>query len=172
MRRSWGLSLLREEGLNDPVFFWAADLMQGLKSPVPVITQRLAVLELAMLRAAGRAFPDVIARDGDPTVLRVMAAMPAPPPEEEKLSPAQKKERARAAQEARIVLSERAVAAGVLDPDMLRARYLDLDPGQDAKPEQISEATPDSVRARVLMFQMAQKQDSAAARARGHRQGH
>jgi len=160
-----GLSLLREEGLNDPVFFWAADLMQGLKTPAPVLTQRLAVLELVMLRAAGRVLPDAVARDGDPTILRVMAAMPAPPPEEEKLTAAQKKERARAAQETRIVLSERAVAAGVLDPDMLRARYLDLDLSQDAKPEQISEATSENVRARVLMFQTATKQDSAAARA-------
>jgi hypothetical protein len=162
-----GLSLLREEGLNDPLFFWAADQLQGLKTPAPVLTQRPAVLELVMLRAVGRALPDAVARDDDPTTMRIIAAMPVAPPEDtkEKLTAAQKKERARAAQEARILLSERAVALGVLDPEMLRARYLDLDLSQDAKPEQITDAAPNNVRARVLMFQMAKKQDSAAARA-------
>lgn len=160
-----GLSLLREQGLDDPVFFWAADVMQGQRAPTPAGLKRLAPLELMMLRTAGRAFPEAIVRDGDPTMMRVLASMPAPPPEEEKLTAAQRKDRIRALQENRVVMSEWAVSLGVLDPEMLRARYLDVDLSQDAKPITLDAATADNVRARVMMFQAAKKQTSPAARA-------
>jgi hypothetical protein len=165
----FGLSLLREQGETDPAFFWAADLLQGLKTPAPADLRRLTPLELVMLRAAAKPFPEAAVAEGDPTLLRVLAAMPPLPPDdpkaEAKLTAAQKKERARAQQEARIALSERAVALGVLEPEMLRARYLDLDLGQDAPPPAIADATADSVRARARLFQLARAQTSETARA-------
>ncbi len=160
-----GLSLLREQGLDDPIFFWAADVMQGQRPTAPAGLQRVQPLELVMLRAAGRAFPEAMMRGDDPTVLRVAAPMPQPPLEEEKLNAAQKKERTRVLQESRIMMSERAVALGVLDPEMLRARYLDLNLSQDAKPITLEDATADNVRARVMMFQAARKQTASVARA-------
>jgi hypothetical protein len=160
-----GLSLLREQGVDAPAFFWAADLIQGNRPLTPNGLQRLAPLELAMLRKAGRPFPDAVVRDGDPTMLRVLAQMPPPAVEDEKLNDAEKKDRARLMQEARIVVAERAVAAGSLDPEDLRALYLALDLSQDAQPPQLAQATADSVRARAHMYQLAKAQTVPAARA-------
>jgi hypothetical protein len=160
-----GLSLLREQGLDDAIFFWAADVLQGQKVAAPANLQRLPPLELVMLRAAGRTFPDSLARSDDPTVLRVWAAMPQTPLEEEKLNAAQRKERIKQQQESRLLVSERAVALGVLDAEMLRARYLDFDISQDAKPITLAEATADNLRARVMMYQNAHKQTDPKVRA-------
>ncbi|MDX2142150.1 MAG: hypothetical protein SFV19_02235 [Rhodospirillaceae bacterium] len=160
-----GLSLLREQGVEAPAFFWAADLIQGNRPLTPNGLQRLTPLELAMLRKAGRTFPDAVVRDGDPTLLRVLAQMPVPAVEDEKLNDTEKKDRARLMQEARIVVAERAVAAGALDPEDLRALYLALDLSQDAQPPQLAQATADSVRARAHMYQLAKAQTVPAAQA-------
>ncbi|MSO96832.1 MAG: hypothetical protein EXR11_01235 [Rhodospirillaceae bacterium] len=160
-----GLSLLREQGVEDPAFFWAAELLQGNRPLTPNGLQRIAPLELAMLRATGRAFPDAVVRDGDPTMLRVLAEMPLPAIEDEKLTEAEKKDRARLMQDSRIVTAERAAAMGALDPEVVRTLYVALDLSQDTQPVQLAQATADNVRARAYMFQIAKAQTVPTARA-------
>jgi len=117
------MDLLRESGTDESVFFWVAELMAGNRPITPNGLERLTVLQLAMLRSAGRPFPDQLVRAGDPTLLRMLAE--APPlfvvgeddPEEVRI------ERLRRALDARLAAAERAVALGSLEPEILRQLY-------------------------------------------------
>ncbi|MBL8644220.1 MAG: hypothetical protein JNK21_09825 [Rhodospirillaceae bacterium] len=163
-----GLSLLREEGLNDPAFFWAADVMQGNRTPMPADLIAVTPLELAMLRVAGLAFPEALVAASDPTMLRVLAAMPpvvSMGTEDAKLPAAERKKRVRAQNEARVTVAERAVALGVLDPQTLRDLYAKLDLSQDPPPVPLAEATIEKVATRAYIYQLAKSQNVVTARA-------
>jgi hypothetical protein len=159
-----GLSLLREEGVNDPVFFWAADVMQGLKVPAPADLTAVSPLELAMLRTAGQPFPDALVLSGDPTVLRVLASMTPAAADEGKISADEKKKRARQQAEARIVIAERAVALGVLDPKELAALYAAFDLEKEPPP-QLANATLEKVATRAYIYQLVKSQSVSSAKA-------
>ncbi len=159
-----GLSLLREQGVEDPNFFWAADVMQGLKVPAPAKLENVRPLELAMLRAGGQPFPDALVLSGDATVMRVLASMQPAPPEDAKITAEEKKKRLRQQTEARIAIAERAVVLGAADPQNLRDLYaaLDLSGGPAV---QLADANVDKVATRAYLYQLAKSQNTATARA-------
>lgn len=117
------LDLLRETGIDDAAFFWVAELMAGNRPITPSGLDRLSPLQLAMLRHAGRPFPPQLVRDGDPTLLRVLATseplyVAADDEAEEVVA-----ERVRQGLDQRLEAAERAVELGALTPDVLRALY-------------------------------------------------
>jgi hypothetical protein len=160
-----GLSLLREQGIKDEALFWAAELLQGERPLTPNGLRRLEPVVLAMLRQAGRALPETVLRYGDPTALRVAAGYTETLPADDKLTPAELADRARLQAEARIVIAERAVDLGALDVQQLRDLYLGVDFSQDAQPPQLTQITPDNVRGRAFMYQLAVAQTVPTARA-------
>ena len=163
-----GLGLLREQKIDDPAFFWLADMMQGNK---PLAPQNLAVLQplhIAMLRRAAGALPESLLQSTDPTTLGALAALPLADPNADpadKTPAAEKRDRQRMAVEARILLAEHAVAAGTLKPDALRALYRQWDAKIDPNPPSITKITAEDVRGRALLFQSAQAQTVPTARA-------
>ncbi|MDX2222112.1 MAG: hypothetical protein SFV21_05140 [Rhodospirillaceae bacterium] len=160
-----GLSLLREQGVQDEAFFWAADLLQGERPLTPNGLRTLEPVVLAMLRQAARPLPDTVARHGDPTVLAVAAGYTEAAPTDDKLTPAELADRIRLQAEARIALAERAVNLGALDVEKLRQLYLGVDFSQDAQPPQLTQVTAADVRGRAFMFQLAAAQTVPTARA-------
>lgn len=117
------IDLLRETGVDDPAFFWVAELMAGNRPITPNGLERLDPVQLAMLRTAGRPFPPQLVRNGDPTLLRVLAnAEPLYVAEEDDPEDVVA-ERLQAAIELRLDAAERAVALGALSPDRLRDLY-------------------------------------------------
>jgi len=161
------LSLLHEQGVDDPAFYWAAELMRGNRPLTPNGLGRLSPLNLAMLRHAGGPFPSALVRAGDPTLLRVMARMPllVEAEEGEEVTEEEKQKRRHAAENAHIVIAERAVAAGSLDVEELRVLYKNIDFAQDPEPPQLSQLSSDNARARVYMFQLASQQTVPTAQA-------
>ena len=117
------IDLLRELGTDDQAFFWAAEIMSGHRPITPNGLRRLSPLQLAMLRGAGRPLPSQLVRDGDPTLLRVLAE--AEPlfivgdDDDEVIV----EERLRRALDDRLRAAERAVSLGALDPEVLRNLY-------------------------------------------------
>ncbi|NKB44927.1 MAG: hypothetical protein GKS03_11685 [Alphaproteobacteria bacterium] len=117
------LDLLRETGIDDAAFFWVAELMAGNRPITPSGLTRLSPLQLAMLRHAGRPFPPQLVRNGDPTLLRVLAtAEPLYVAAEDEAEDVVA-ERVRQGLDLRLEAAERAVELGALTPDILRALY-------------------------------------------------
>ncbi|MBT6960733.1 MAG: hypothetical protein HOA00_06275 [Rhodospirillaceae bacterium] len=117
------LDLLRETGVDDAAFFWVAELMAGNRPITPSGLDRLSPLQLAMLRHAGRPFPAQLVRDGDSTLLRVLAtAEPLYVAAEDEAEDVVA-ERVRQGLDLRLEAAERAVELGALSPDVLRALY-------------------------------------------------
>jgi hypothetical protein len=117
------LDLLRETGIDDAVFFWVAELMAGNRPITPNGLKSLSPLQLSMLRHAGRPFPPQLVRDGDPTLLRVLATseplyVVSADEAEDVIA-----DRLRQALDLRLESAERAVQLGALDVDVLRALY-------------------------------------------------
>lgn len=163
-----GLGLLREQKIDDPAFFWLADMMQGNKPLAPQNLAALQPLHIAMLRRAAGALPESLLQTTDPTTLGALAAIPLADPNADpadKTPAADKRERQRMAVEARILLAERAVAVGTLKPDALRALYRQWDAKIDPNPPSITKITAEDVRGRALLFQSAQAQTVPTARA-------
>lgn len=117
------IDLLRETGLDDPAFFWVAELMAGNRPITPNGLERLVPLELAMLRTAGRPFPPQLVRNGDPTLLRVLSDADLLYVAEDDAAEDVIADRMSEATELRLDAAERAVALGSLDPDRLRHLY-------------------------------------------------
>lgn len=117
------IDLLRELGVDDPAFFWASEIMAGNRPITPNGMRTLSPLQLAMLRSAGRPFPSQLVRDGDPTLLRVLAETePLFVVEEDDAQDIIQK-RLRRALDLRLESAERAVGLGALDPEVLRSLY-------------------------------------------------
>ena len=163
-----GLSVLREEKVDDAAFFWLADMMQGNKPLAPQNLTALQPLHIAMLRHASGALPESLLKGSDPTTLGALAAIPLADPNadpNDKTPAAEKRDRQRMAVEARILLAERAVAAGTLKPDVLSGLYLQWDAKIDPNPPSIVKITAEDVRGRALLFQSAKMQTVPTARA-------
>jgi hypothetical protein len=168
---SLGLGLLREQKVDDPMFYWAVDVLGGGTPPLPATFTRLEPLHFAMLRKANAAMPANIAavqsKVVDPASLAWLAALPPPDPSADKpdKTPEKvKRDRRRAMEDARILLAERAVAAGTLDVAALREIYSTLDI-KDPAPPPLTQITASDVRGRALLFQSAQLQTEHRARA-------
>lgn len=153
-----GLSLLREQQIDDALYFWAADLARGVSAEPPAAMGPPPPLILAMLRLAKATIPDTFVRRGNATTFRVLAALPRT--EEGELDD----EMRQAAAEAKIVLAEQAVALGVMQADDLRALYRSLDADLSSE-DPLDEVSPADVRARVRLFQTALAQTVPIARA-------
>ncbi len=165
---SIGLGVLREEKIDDPAFFWLADMMQGNKPIAPQNLTALTPLHIAMLRNASGALPESLLKGNDPTTLGALAAIPLADPDAnpaDKTPVAEKRARQRIAVEARIMLAERAVAAGTLKVEVLRSLYRQWDAKIDPNPPSIAKITAEDVRGRALLFQSAQVQTVPTARA-------
>ncbi len=168
---SLGLALLREQRVDDPVFFWAADVLGGARTPVPASFTRLEPLHYAMLRKAGAALPDNLAavqeKITDPATLGWLAglALPAEVVVKGDKTPANvRRDRRRALEDARTLLAERAVGVGTLSPEGLRAVYRSVNI-KDPAPPPLSQVTAEDVRGRALLFQSALAQTVPTARA-------
>ncbi len=168
---SLGLSILREQHVDDAVFFWAIDVLGGNPAPAPAGFTKLEPLHYAMLRKANATLPanlaDVQSKITDPSTLGWLAALQ--PAEEvavkgDKTPEAVKRERRRALEEARILLTERAVAVGTIGVDALRALYAKVDAKNPAPPP-LSQITAGDVRGRALLYQSALAQTVPTARA-------
>lgn len=166
---SLGLGVLREQKTDDAAFFWLADLMQGNRPLPPQNLTALEPLHVAMLRRGAGAIPQNLLHSTDPTTLGALAEIPLADanvdPADKTPAAAEKRERQRWAVEARILLAERAVAAGTLKPDVLREVYRQWDAKIDPNPPSIAKITADDVRGRALLFQSAQMQTVPTARA-------
>ncbi|MBY0509575.1 MAG: hypothetical protein K2P94_05425, partial [Rhodospirillaceae bacterium] len=165
---SMGLGLLREQKVEDAAFFWAADVLGGGQPPLPAGLTRLEPLHYAMLSKANAAMPaniaDVQAKITDPATLAWLAMLPAPELKADKTPPKVQIERRRAMEEARILLAERAVAAGTLDIEALRDIYRKINV-KDPAPPPLTQIKADDARGRALLYQSAQLQTVPTARA-------
>lgn len=178
------LGLLREQGSDDKIFFWATDIAQGNDVPPPAELTRAAAngaldpVVLALLRRAGYLLPKEVIEVGDPTVLLFAAQIAmAPPPQAPLPDPAtvkstkgkgkkaEKAVRPADTSELRLFTIERAAAAGVIDAEALRVAYAttDLsDDGATASPDSIS---IDTARQRAATYQLAIAQSAVGSRA-------
>jgi hypothetical protein len=151
-----GLDVLREQGVEDRPFFWAADAMQGKTAPPPQeMTVRGAPLDplvAAMLRRAGRPLPTEIVDTGDPTALRIGAQLAAAADKLAANDPSL---------DLRLTTVERAVAAGVADVAVLAALYGKVG-GADPQGGVIAMETP---RQRAYTYQLARAQTVPTAQA-------
>lgn len=161
---SFGLSVLREQGVQDPLFFWAVDLLNGSRPLSPPNPGRAEPLHLAMLARAGVAVPEALIQDGDPTALAVIAGIAPAEDKADRTPAAQRAERRKAQEEARVLVAERAVAAGTLDAERLRLLYRQLNVKDEPAPA-LAAVTVATVRERVHLFQTALNQAVPAARA-------
>ncbi|MGZ5823401.1 MAG: hypothetical protein ACXWJ2_05610 [Hyphomicrobium sp.] len=160
-----GLDVLHEQHVEDPVYFWALDLLTGSRKPAPANLGAPAPLVLAMVRKAGVPLPDAWTKSQDLTIMAAIAALPSPEEAVDKSADGAKRDRARKALMDRIVLAEHAVALGTLDVDTLRKLYLALDLKDDPDPPQLSKLAPDDIRARAMLYQAAVEQTVPTARA-------
>jgi len=101
-----GVDLLREQKINDPAFFAAADAMAGLGNGKAEDFAQPSPVALALARLAKMALPETAAAGASsPAVLRTIAVSPG------------------ATLEARLLAAEKAEAVGALDTDLLRQTY-------------------------------------------------
>ncbi|MFL2769545.1 MAG: hypothetical protein ACJZ9F_00910 [Rhodospirillaceae bacterium] len=119
------IDLLREIGIDDAAFFWAAEIMSGNRPITPNGLRRLTPLQLAMLRSAGRPFPSQLVRNGDPTLLRVLAEAPPLYVVDDDDNDEVIEGRIREALDQRIGAAEGALSLGALEAEVLRALYRD-----------------------------------------------
>lgn len=161
---SLGLSVLREQGIQDPLFFWTVDLLNGNRRLSPPNLGRPEPVHLMMLAKAGGPVPDALIQGGDPTTLAVVSGIPPLDDKNDKTPAAQKAERRKLAEEARVVVAERAVAAGTLDAERLRLLYRQMNVKDEASPA-LATITVATVRERVHLFQTALAQNVPSARA-------
>jgi hypothetical protein len=166
-----GLALLREQHLDDSAFFWAVDVLGGGRPPLPETFTRLEPLHFAMLRKAGAVMPaniaDLQAKITDPSTLGWLAALPLAEdvvPKGDKTPAIVRRDRRQALEMARIMLTERAVAAGTLQVEMLRTVYRSVNIKDPAQPP-LTQLKADDARGRALLFQSALAQTLPTSRA-------
>ncbi len=140
--------LLREEGVDDEVFFWLVRALIGDQEGELESLPNATPLQLAMLRAARRPIPENAANAKNPGVLRAITGSP------------------NASLEMRLAAAERAEAAGVLTAATLAKMYASVPftAEERASALSIAEAAP-GPRASALLYQVAQIDSVAAARA-------
>ena len=168
---SLGMSLLREQKIDDSAFFWAADVLGGAAAPLPAGFTKLEPLHYAMLRKAAAAVPanlaDVQAKITDPATLGWLAGLALADDtaaKGDKTPAATRAARRRALEDARLLLAERAVRAGTLNASVLRGIYRGLETKNPAPPP-LTQIKADDVRGRALLYQSALAQTVPTARA-------
>jgi hypothetical protein len=143
-----GLDLLREQGVNDdPLFLALANRFAGVKGALPKV-EAMTPLHLAMLRAAGEAFPSKMLDQAAPGILFGIATDP------------------KAESAMRLAAAERACAQGIIDGAALAQSYESL----PFTPEQLGNpigaaAGMEGPEARALLYQAAKEESLPATRA-------
>ncbi len=141
-----GVGLLREQGLSDdPAFFSLVDAYTGAELTQVAVA---SPLHLAMLDAVGQPYPPDLVETASPGILVALAGSPA----------AELDQRARA--------GERAVALGVLQPEVLAEIYGALEFDQAARDAAVSTARETGgPRGRALLYQVARDRSAPGSRA-------
>lgn len=148
-KASLGVSLLRELGENDPMFFALFDALLAKGSGRTIDSMADASpLHLAMARAAGVQLPaDVVANDR-PAVLRAVATMP------------------NASVDLRLDAAERAERSGALSAETLRQIYAALEFTEEQLANPLSQAEAESGPvSRALLYRTAVVQTVPTAQA-------
>jgi len=145
---SFGLDLLRDLGeAPDPAF---ARLVEGLANEAPPdeAPAVASALNLAVLHAAGKPVPAGYAAARDPAILRTVALTANVP------------------DEARLIATQRAEAAGAIDTAALGQRLAAIELAADEMADPLAAATPErGVRALALLYLAARSEVVPAARA-------
>lgn len=143
-----GISLLRELGTDDPVFFGLVDALTSGTTPEISSLPSPEALHLAVARIAKVALPGDVIASNRPAVLRAIATSPI------------------VAVPVRLEAAERAETAGALPPDVLRQLYMSV----DFKPDELASAVSVAdkqrgPRSRALLYRAALAQTVPTARA-------
>lgn len=143
-----GISLLREMGTDDPVFFSLVDALTSGAAPEIASLPNPEPLHLAVARIAKVTLPGDVIASNRPAVLRAIATSP------------------NVAVPVRLEAAERAETAGALPPDVLRQLYMSV----DFKPEELASAVSIAdkqrgPRSRALLYRAALAQTVPTARA-------
>ncbi|MGC2857364.1 hypothetical protein ACM64Y_17990 [Novispirillum sp. DQ9] len=144
------LTMLREQGIDDPAFLWAAEQMSGVRGPAPGDIGTPTPLALAMLLHLGKPLPKGLVDKAEPWMLRAIALAPAG---------------SKAAEPAvRVPAAERAALSGAVSPAELAAVYRAQTFPESAFAQPLAgivgAPTPLS---HALLFQLAEKQTLPAA---------
>ncbi|SLN32683.1 hypothetical protein [Oceanibacterium hippocampi] len=148
LKASLSLDLLREEGLENPAYFQAMNVLLNGQGEAPQSAAGLDAMDVAILRAADLGFPADAPETAPAPILPAVAANAA------------------ASTEVRIVAAERAVALGTLTPDGLARIYrgIEFSPAQRDAAFQASDEERGRTAA-ALLYQIAADDGVAAARA-------
>lgn len=143
-----GVSLLHDQGDNDPAFDSLVEALIGAKGRKVESLAAATPLLLAMMRAAAAPLPSDVLRSPSPAVLRAVATSP------------------NASSELRLAAAERAASLGALPPEALIEVY-DQAPVSDAElKDALGKAQAEyGPRARVLLYRAAKVADQPPARA-------
>jgi hypothetical protein len=142
------LAMLREQGLNDEAFQWAAEQLAGLRVLSLNGLSHATPLTVAMMRETGRPYPAGTLVDPQPWLLRAVALGD------------------KTDTETRLRTAEQAFLAGALDRDGLTALYDGLTFSDAAFATPLPEvAGRTGVRANALLWQMARRQPVPVAQA-------
>ena len=160
-----GMSLLIEQNEGDPAFFWVSELMIGNRPLTPNGLKRLTPLHLSMLRHARRPIPEFLFRSGDPTLLRMMSAMPPAYIEDAEASEEEISDRIREAERKRLLAAERAVHLGVLQPEILREQFRAVSFATTKGGSRLEDIDADDIEGRARLLRIAESQTIPAARA-------
>ena len=144
------LTMLREQGVDDPTFVWASEQLSGLKGPTPSDIGQPTPLGVAMLLATGRPLPKSLLAAPDPWVLRAVAKAPA---DSKEITPL-----------VRVPAAERAALYGAFGADELAALYRAQKFPEDAFAQPLADiaAAPGPLTG-ALLFQLAERQTVPAA---------
>jgi hypothetical protein len=143
-----GSQALRDEGMDDPVFFALLDT-QGIAKPPALPSGNWTPIDLALATVFNRDVPATAMAGAD---VRMAAALA---------------NNTSAAPALRVAAAERAAAAGALDADGLAQAYMAME-GTSAELSKFStvvKAAPNNARARALVFKEARLEPSPIERA-------
>ncbi|MCZ6523585.1 MAG: hypothetical protein O7A68_06935 [Alphaproteobacteria bacterium] len=143
-----GMSLLREQGTDDRVFFTLIEALAGDERAVVDSLIAPTALHLAMLRAARRSIPADAVEGANPAILRVIATSP------------------NANLQVRLTAAERAEAAGTLSARALAQIYASIAFSPEEMSNALSLAESDhGPGSRALLYQVAAIETVPTARA-------
>lgn len=141
------LDVLREQKINDPAFFIAADALGGIAPGKLDAFNQLSPLTLAMARSAKIALPETAAANASlPAVLRGIAADPA------------------ATLDARLTAAEKAESLGSIETEVLRQAYEAV----NASPQELAAApagAEKSAKGRAILYKAIVQQSQPTAKA-------
>lgn len=144
------LTMLREQGVDDPAFVWAAETLSGLRAPTPGDIGRPTPLTLAMMIATGRSLPGSLLDSPEPWVLRALALAPD--------------DAASVPADVRLPAAERAVGMGALNGRALADLYRAQTFAEDAFAQPLADIVDaPEPQTGALLFQLAERQSVPAA---------